>query len=272
MSIIYCLKSILFMKKPHLFLFASVILMSSTTYAQIQGQPKGVMPMKPEMTEIYTTPPPIVTPGKTNSDAPSDAIVLFDKNTNLKEWMSVKDTNTAAAWTIYDGYFEEKPGAGDIKTKRKFADIQLHIEWSEPFLDTAKFKGQDRGNSGVFFQENYELQILDSYQNNTYCNGQAGSIYKDQAPLVNAMRPPGEWNVYDVIYTAPKFKKNGKLDLPARMTVFHNGVLIQNNSTIQGLTQYIGLHYYPAAHGEGSIKLQDHGHLVRFRNIWVREL
>ena len=247
-------------------------LCSTEIYSQIQGVPVGVMPMKPEMTEIYTTPPPIVTPGKTNSDAPSDAIVLFGKNTNLNEWVSVKDTNKVAGWTVYDGYFEVKPGVGQIQTKRKFGDIQLHIEWSEPILDTARYKGQDRGNSGVFFQERYELQVLDSYNNNTYYNGQAGSIYKDQPPLVNAMRPPTEWNVYDVIYTAPKFKKNGKLDMPARITVLHNGVLVQNNTTIQGLTQYIGLHYYPAAHGEGSLQLQDHGHLVKFRNIWVREL
>ena len=260
------------MKKLQLFLFALLIFISTTTFAQIQGQPKGVMPMKPEMTEIYTTMPPIVTPGKTNSDAPSDAIVLFGKNTNLNEWMSVKDTNLAAPWTVYNDYFEVKPGTGEIKTKRKFGDIQLHIEWSEPFLDSAKYKGQDKGNSGVFFQENYELQVLDSYQNSTYYNGMAGSIYKDQPPLVNPIRPPGEWNAYDVVYTAPKFKKNGKLDEPARITVFFNGVLVQNNTTIQGLTQYIGLHYYPAAHGEGSLKLQDHGHLVKFRNVWVREL
>ena len=260
------------MKRTHLCILSLMALTSYKTFAQIQGKPVGVMPMKPEMTEIYTTPPPIVTPGKTNSDPPSDAIVLFGKNTNLNEWVSGKDTNKVANWTVYDGYFEVKPGAGEIKTKRKFGDIQLHIEWSEPILDTVRYKGQDRGNSGVFFQGMYELQILDSYKNNTYYNGQAASMYKDQPPLVNVMRPPTEWNVYDVIYTAPKFKKNGKLDLPARITVLHNGVLVQNNTTIQGLTQYIGLHYYPEAHEEGVLALQDHGHLVKFRNIWVREL
>ena len=239
------------------------------TNAQIQGEPKGVMPMKPEMTEIYEN-IPVVTPGKTSADPPSDAIILFGSG-SLSEWVSYKDTTTCN-WVARDGYFEAKPGSGDIKTKRKFSDIQLHVEWSEAIPDTAKHKGQNRGNSGVFFQERYELQVLDSYKSATYANGQAGSIYKDHAPLVNAMRPPLEWNSYDVIYTAPRFKPNGKLDQPARITVLHNGVLVQNNATINGLTQYIGLHYYPEAHGEGSIKLQDHGHPVKFRNIWVREL
>ena len=249
-----------------------VLLLSTTSHfvnAQIQGPLPGVMEMKPQMTEIYEK-IPVVTPGKTNADAPSDAIVLFDGN-NISEWVSAKD-GSAAKWDVKNGYIQAKPGGGDIKTKRKFLDVQLHIEWSEETPDTAKHKGQDRGNSGVFFQENYELQVLDSYNNPTYSNGQAGSIYKDHAPLVNAMRPPLDWNVYDVVYTAPRFKANGKLDLPGRITVFHNGVLVQNNATINGLTNYIGLHYYPEAHGAGSIKLQDHNHPVKFRNIWVREL
>jgi len=252
--------------------FSYALILSTNSYlatAQIQGPLPGVMPMKPEMTEIYEK-IPIVTPGKTNADPPSDAIVLFDGN-NISEWVSGKD-GSAAQWDVKNGYIQAKPGGGDIKTKRKFLDIQLHIEWSEVVPDTAKHNGQDRGNSGVFFQENYELQVLDSYNNPTYSNGQAGSIYKDHAPLVNAMRPSLDWNVYDVVYTAPRFKANGKLDLPARITVFHNGVLVQNNATINGLTSYIGLHYYPEAHGAGSIKLQDHNHPVKFRNIWVREL
>jgi len=239
--------------------------------AQIQGKPEGVMPMKPEMTEIYGTPPPVVTPGKTSADAPSDAIVLFGPNGDLSEWVMAKN-GAAPLWVSKGDYFEAKPGSGNLKTKRKFGDIQLHIEWSEVIPDTAKHKGQDRGNSGVFFQGRYELQVLDSYQNPTYYNGMAGSIYKDHAPLVNAMRPPTQWNTYDVIYTAPRFKSNGKLDLPARITVLHNGVLVQNNATINGLTQYIGLHYYPEAHGDAELELQDHSHPVKFRNVWVREL
>ncbi len=250
---------------------AGVFFLFSFHYAQaqIQGPLKGVETMKPEMTEIYNE-VPVVTPGRTNSDAPSDAIVLFNGG-DLSEWVKLKD-GSPTTWAVKDGYFQANPGSGDIKTKRKFSDVQLHIEWSEPTPDTAKQKGQNRGNSGVFFQENYELQVLDSYKSVTYSNGQAGSIYKDHAPLVNAMRPPNEWNVYDVVYRAPRFTAQGKLDEPARITVLHNGVLIQNNATINGLTNYIGLHYYPEAHGAGSLKLQDHGHPVKFRNIWIREL
>jgi hypothetical protein len=132
--------------------------------------------------------------------------------------------------------------------------------------------GQSRGNSGVFFQNRYELQVLDSYKNRTYSNGQAGSIYKDHPPLVNAMKSPLEWNTYDVIYTAPRFKADGLIDYPARITVLHNGVLVQNNAVINGLTLYIGLHNYPSSHGEDVISLQDHNNKVQFRNIWIRRL
>lgn len=151
-----------------------------------------------------------------------------------------------------------------------FGDCQLHLEWSA--ADVVLDGGQARGNSGVFFQNRYELQILDSYNNRTYSNGQAGSIYKDHAPLVNAVKTPLEWNIYDVIYTAPRFKADGKIDAPARITVFLNGVLIQNNVTINGLTLYTGLHNYPSSHGDDVISLQDHGSKNQFRNIWIRKL
>lgn len=226
------------------------------------------MPMKPEMTEIWEPEVRVVTPGKTAADAPSDAIVLFGGK-DLSQWVMAKD-GSPAKWEIKDGYFEVLPGSGDVKTKMKFGDCQLHIEFSAP--DDVKGDGQGRGNSGVFFQDRYELQVLDSYNNRTYRNGQAGSIYKDHAPLVNAMRGPLEWNNYDVIYTAPRFKADGTLDAPARITVLHNGVLVQNNATINGLTLYIGLHNYPNAHGEDVIKLQDHGNRTQFRNIWLRKL
>ena len=167
-------------------------------------------------------------------------------------------------------YFEVVPESGDIQTVMKFGDCQLHIEWSAP--DEVLDGGQMRGNSGVFFQNRYELQVLDSYNNRTYNNGQAGSIYKDHPPLVNAMKTPLEWNVYDVIYTAPRFKANGLIDAPARITVFHNGVVVQNNATINGLTLYMGLHNYPESHGEDVISLQDHGCKTQFRNIWLRRL
>lgn len=228
------------------------------------------MPMKPEMTEIWEPEVAVVQPAKKLGDAPSDAIILFDGKL-LDQWVSQKDPNQPAPWNIVEGeFFEVVPNSGAIQTKMKFGDCQLHIEFSAP--DDVKFSGQGRGNSGVFFQNRYELQVLDSYQNRTYRNGQAGSIYKDHAPLVNAMKPPLEWNVYDVIYTAPRFKPNGVLDSPARITVLHNGVLVQNNVTINGLTKYIGLHDYPEAHQEDVISLQDHGTKAQFRNIWIRKL
>lgn len=223
------------------------------------------MPMKPEMTEIWNPEINVVIPAKKTGDAPSDAIILFDGK-NLNQWVSQKDTSKEAAWKIINNeYMEIVPGSGGIQTKMKFGDCQLHIEWSAP--DSVVGVGQSRGNSGVFFQNRYELQVLDSYNNRTYSNGQAGSIYKDYAPLVNVMKEPLEWNMYDVIYTAPRFKSNGKIDIPARITVLHNGVLIQNNVTINGLTEYIGLHNYTSSHSDDVISLQDHNSKTQFRNI-----
>jgi len=228
------------------------------------------MPMKPEMTEIWEPEVEVVEPAKTLGNAPSDAIILFD-GTNLDQWVSAEDSSAAAPWKIVDNdHFEVVPGTGNIQTKMKFGDVQLHVEFSAP--DKVEGQGQGRGNSGVFLQDRYELQILDSYQNRTYRNGQAGSIYKDHAPLVNAMRSPLEWNSYDIIYRAPRFKEDGRLDSPATITVLHNGVLVQNNSTINGNTYYIGLHDYPSAHGDDVISLQDHDNKTQFRNIWIRKL
>jgi hypothetical protein len=228
------------------------------------------MPMKPEMTEIWNPEVKVITPAKKIGDAPSDAIVLFDGK-NLNQWVNKKDNSKPAGWKIVNNdYFEVVPDSGDIQTIMKFGDCQLHIEWSAP--DEVVDGGQMRGNSGVFLQNRYELQVLDSYNNRTYNNGQAGSIYKDHPPLVNAMKSPLEWNVYDVIYTAPRFKANGLIDAPARITVFHNGVVVQNNTTINGLTLYMGLHNYPESHGEDVISLQDHGCKTQFRNIWLRRL
>lgn len=240
-----------------------------------QGNPStppavSPMPMKPEMTEIWEPEVKLISPATKLGDAPSDAIILFDGK-NLDQWVSQKDKTKPAPWKIVNNdHLEVVPGSGDIQTKMQFGDCQLHIEFSAP--DAVEGAGQGRGNSGVFFQDRYELQILDSYSNRTYRNGQAASIYKDQAPLVNAMRGPLEWNTYDVIYTAPRFKADGQLDAPARITVLHNGVLVQNNATINGLTLYIGLHNYPSAHGDDVIHLQDHGNKTQFRNIWIRKL
>jgi Domain of Unknown Function (DUF1080) len=251
-----------------------LVLISTMVFAQNKypNTPPEVSPMamKPEMTEIWEPEVKVVTPGKKLGDAPSDAIILFDGK-NVDQWVSQKDITKPAPWTIIDkDYLEVLPGSGPIQTKMKFGDCQLHIEFSAP--DVVLDAGQGRGNSGVFFQNRYELQVLDSYNNRTYANGQAASLYKDVPPLVNAMRSPLEWNTYDVVYTAPRFKADGRLDSPARITVLHNGVLVQNNSTIAGLTLYIGLHNYPNAHGEDVFALQDHGNKTQFRNIWVRKL
>lgn len=247
---------------------------SSITIAQhaFTNTPPEVspMPMKPEMTEIWEPEVKVVTPSIKLGDAPSDAIILFDGK-NMDQWVSQKDVTKASPWRIVDNnYMEVVQGTGAIQTKMKFGDCQLHIEWSAP--DVVLDGGQARGNSGVFFQNRYELQVLDSYKNRTYANGQAGSIYKDHPPLVNATKNPLEWNTYDVIYTAPRFKADGLIDEPARITVLHNGVLVQNNATINGLTLYIGLHNYPLSHGEDVISLQDHDSKVQFRNIWIRKL
>ncbi len=252
-----------------LFSFLSIQTIAQGNYPSTPPE-VSPMEMKPEMTEIWEPEVKTVTPGAKLGDAPSDAIILFDGK-NLNQWVSQKDTAKAAPWKIVNNeYFEVVPGTGGIQTKMKFGDCQLHLEFSAP--DEVKFSGQGRGNSGVFFQNRYELQVLDSYNNRTYRNGQAGSIYKDYAPLVNPIRSPKEWNSYDVIYTAPRFKEDGSLYSEARITVLFNGVLVQNNVLIHGLTYYIGVHDYPEAHGEDVISLQDHGTNPQFRNIWIRKL
>jgi len=220
----------------------------------------------PKATEVWDPVPRKVTPGK-NGAAPSDAIVLFD-GTNLNEWKSRKD-GSAAQWKIENGYMEVVKGSGDIMTNRKFGDVQLHIEWSAPTEIVGE--GQGRGNSGVFLQEKYEVQVLDSYVSRTYSNGQAGSLYKQSIPLVNATVAPGEWNVYDIIFHAPEFNEDGIKVSDGYVTVIHNGIVVQNHQRLLGTTEYIGFPKNPA-HGDGSIILQDHSNPVRFRNIWVREL
>lgn len=230
-------------------------------------------PMKPEMTEYWEPQPKVVTPGKATANAaitaPSDAIVLFDGK-DLSQWQG--KNGGPAQWEVKNGVFTVKKGTGDISTRQNFGDFQLHIEWSVPTNITGS--SQARGNSGIFLQGQYELQVLDSYQNRTYVNGQAGSIYKQSPPLKNAMRAPGDWNVYDVIYTAPRFKEDSSLFSPARVTVIQNGVVVQNNFEIKGSTAYIGLPKY-VFHGKGPIRLQDHGdpsQPISYRNIWIREL
>ncbi|AKD02093.1 DUF1080 domain-containing protein [Pontibacter korlensis] len=236
------------------------------SFSDVHAQKVPTPPkMVPEMTEFWEPEPRVVTPGTNITAPPSDAIVLFDGK-NLSEWKA-KSGGTEATWPVKNGEFTV--GKGDISTKREFGDFQLHIEWSAP--DKVEGQGQGRGNSGIFLQDRYEVQVLDSYNNRTYSNGQAASVYKQHRPLVNAMRKPTEWNVYDVIYTAPRFKEDGSVFTPARVTVLHNGVLVQNNVEVKGPTEYIGLPAYKA-HGKAPITLQDHGNPVAFRNIWIREL
>lgn len=240
------------------------------------GIPTGNDTMKHEQTEFYTPVPPVVTPAKTNAEPPEGAIVLFDGK-DLNNWVSANDNSKAAEWTVADGAFTVKPGAGNIETKQRFEDYRLHLEWREPVEDTTKHKGQDYGNSGLFLASlgkgdaGYEIQILDSYQATTYSNGQCGSIYKQYPPLVNACRPPGQWQTYDIVWHAPKFNADSSLKSPATITAFQNGILIQDHAVLKGVTLYVGHPYY-LKHGPSPIKLQDHHHLVSFRNIWVRPL
>lgn len=217
----------------------------------------------PSLTEFWEPVPEVVTPGEGNKP-PSDAIVLFDGK-DLSQW---KGNEGAPKWEVKSGAVTVVGGTGDIQTKQEFGDIQLHIEWRSP--KKVESEGQGRGNSGIFLQGLYELQVLDSYENPTYVNGQAGSIYKQTAPLVNATKAPGEWQTYDVIYRAPKFSGD-ELVTPARITVLLNGVLIQDHTEIKGTTEYVGAPKI-IPHGKGPLKLQDHGNPVSFRNIWVREL
>ncbi len=243
--------------------------------------------MVPEATELYVDLKSVI-PGQGNAP-PSDAIVLFD-GTDLSKWqkpqirlgsnmldmakvipMLTPDfMGEKAEWLVENGEMVVKPGTGDIVTKQSFGDIQLHIEWLAPEAEDKK--GQAYSNSGVYFQNLYEVQVLNSYENPTYNNGQAGSVYKQYIPLVNASRPPGNWQEYDIIFMAPKFSEKGTVLSPARVTVFHNGVLIQNNVELLGPTCYIGTTYYLAHPPKLPLKLQDHGDPIRFRNIWVREL
>jgi hypothetical protein len=253
---------------------AFVIVLSAAALLAAQETAKP----KPEDTEIWTPVPKIVTPGVTDSAPPSDAIVLFDGK-NQDEWVSAQD-HSPAQWVVADGILtvSKAPGVGNIETKRKFKNYQLHVEWRIPTNITGS--SQARGNSGVFLASlgpgdaGYELQVLDSYNNPTYVNGQAGSIYKQSAPLVNPNRKPGDWQTYDIVWTAPTFNADDSLKTPACVTVFFNGVLVQNHFELKGQTLYIGQPFYKK-YDSAPIKLQAHGDKsepLSFRNIWVREL
>jgi hypothetical protein len=231
------------------------------------------MPTVPTLREpIHDTArarPPMVNPGPASPSAraPSDAIVLFDGR-DLSEWRS--QGGRPARWKVENGYMEVVAGAGGIATVRAFGDCQLHVEWASPA--TAANAGQDRGNSGVFLMGMYEVQVLDSYENATYADGQAAAIYGQYPPLVNASRAPGEWQSYDIVFRRPRFNERGELIEPARITVLHNGVLVHDAVTLTGPTAHRRRPPYGAHAERLAISLQDHASPVRFRNIWVRDL
>ena len=216
--------------------------------------------------------PAVINPGTPSTQdspgrPPSDAVVLFDGK-DLSKWAH-KD-GSAPKWKVENGYAEVVAKSGYIYTREAFGDCQLHVEFSEP--SPAKGESQDRGNSGVFLQGLYETQVLDSYQSKTYADGQAGAIYGQYPPLVNASRPPGQWQSYDIVFHGPRFAKDGKLLRPARETVFHNGVLVQDNVELSGPTAHGERPPYKAHAEKLPLALQDHSHPVRYRNIWIREL
>ncbi|MBC7652341.1 MAG: DUF1080 domain-containing protein [Deinococcales bacterium] len=242
----------------------------ATTQVLAQGNPRD--------TEVWSPIPKIVITDKLKSvPPPADAVVLFSSN-NLDKWVSTNDVTKPADWLVKRNIFTVNKKAGNIQTKQSFTDYQLHIEWRIPENITGE--GQGRGNSGLFLastgpgDEGYEIQILDCYNNQTYVNGQTGSVYKQAIPLANACKKPGEWQAYDIVWKAPRFNTDGSLEIPAYVTVIHNGVVLQNNTALKGATTYIGKPSYKK-HGASPIKLQSHGdpsEPISFRNIWIREL
>jgi hypothetical protein len=265
-------------KKMMLCVCSLTYAIAAATYSgSASSQESGAQPKpKPEDTEQWEPVPPQVLPGANDGAAPSDAIVLFDGR-NLDEWVMTND-RSPARWRVEKGAMVVDKAYGNIETKRLFKNYQLHLEYRIPADITGE--GQARGNSGLFLASTgpndmgYEVQILDSWENKTYVNGQAASIYKQSAPLVNASRKPGEWQSYDVVWTAPVFHTDGTLDTPAFVTVFHNGVLVQNHFRLLGETLYIGKPVY-RKYDRAAIKLQAHhdpSAPISFRNIWIREL
>lgn len=258
-----------------LFCLSSLVVVLAQLSAQQAAQDTQTKP-KPEETEVWQPVPKVVTPATECNAPPSDAIVLFDGK-NVDEWVNVKD-KAPALWDVHDGVMTVNKAGGSIETRRRFRNYQLHVEYRIPSSITGT--GQGRGNSGVFLastglgDDGYELQVLDGYNNPTYVNGMAGSIYKQSIPLVNASRKPGEWQTYDVAWTAPTFNDDGSLKTPAYVTVLFNGILVQNHFELKGQTLYIGKPFY-RKYDSAPIKLQAHGDKsepMSFRNIWVREL
>jgi hypothetical protein len=269
------------MRRSFVFLLACVVfavVVAPTPLAREVGQAgqAATAQPRPQDTEMWEPVPPLVAPGTSDAAPPAGAIVLFDGR-NLDEWVSSR-TGAAAGWTVAGGVVTVNKATGNIQTTRRFRSYQLHIEWRVPANVTGE--GQARGNSGIFLASTgkgdagYELQVLDSFNNKTYVNGQAGSVYKQFPPLVNASRPPGEWQAYDIVWTAPAFNADGSVGTPAYLTAFHNGVLIQNHVQLKGETLYIGEPFY-RAYETAPIMLQSHNdpsEPISFRNVWLREL
>jgi len=252
------------MKKYLLVLSATLLLCTASVRAQVDTKWK--------IHDLNRPVPPVITPGTSSTQevpgkAPSDAIVLFDGK-DLSQWLD-KDGG-AAKWKVENGYVEVVAHTGYIHTKMPFGDCQLHVEFSEPV--PPKGDSQERGNSGVFLMGLYEIQVLDSYENKTYADGQAAAVYGQYPPLVNASRPPGQWQSYDIVFHGPRFDASGNLVRAARVTVFHNGVLVQDNVEIKGRTAIGDVPTYVPGPDKLPLALQDHGNPVRFRNIWIREL
>ena len=242
--------------------------------AQPEKQQQSRNPADWAVHDLNRPQPRVVDPGPAPAAAeapPSDAVVLFD-GSGLARWRSSDDSTgrAPARWTVRDGYMEVTRGTGGIQTVQGFGDIQLHVEWMSP--SPPQGEGQDRGNSGIFLMGRYEIQVLDSYNNRTYPDGQAGAVYAQYPPLVNASRPPGQWQTYDIVFHRPRFDAAGKLLRPARVTLMHNGVLVQNDVELTGPVSHGSRPPYEAHPDRLPLGLQDHGHPVRFRNIWVREL
>jgi hypothetical protein len=237
--------------------------------AAVQVNPRAAELQKWAVHDPARPLPPVVDPGPPGAlaPAPSDAQLLFDGK-DLSQWTNAK--GGPAGWKVENGYVEVVKDTGSIKTRQAFGDCQLHVEWAAP--SAGRGEGQDRANSGVFLMDTYEVQVLDCYNNKTYADGMTAAIYGQFPPLVNACRRPGEWQSYDIIFHAPRFDKEGKLLSPARMTVFHNGILVHDNDELTGPTAHKARPPYKAHAEKLPLSLQDHGHPVRFRNIWIREL
>ena len=256
---------------PRLFTFAIALAMAATESLGTAATAAGQSPEDFPIHSLTRPQPPVVDPGPpgTMQRPPSDAIVLFGGQ-SLSGWRSADSSGKPARWKLADDYMEVAAGTGNIASVREFGDVQLHIEWMAPV--PAHGEGQERGNSGVFLMGIYEVQVLDSYHNTTYPDGQAGAIYGQYPPLVNASRPPGEWQTYDIVFHRPHFDANGNVTSKARMTILHNGVLVQDNVVLTGPTAHKARPPYARHADRLPLILQDHADPVRYRNIWVREL